>query len=96
VTVASGKTKKVRQRQACDHTFHQALVLFAFNTAFAEGCWARQFYRRKRLEGITHYAALRCLAKRWLKILYRLWQDRITYNEAVHQSNQKARRASAA
>jgi len=89
VTIASGKTKRVRQRRACDHTFRQALVYFAFNTAFCDGCWAVQFYQRKRSEGATHYVALRCLAKRWLKILHRIWKDRTTYNEQLHQANQR-------
>jgi transposase len=89
VTVASGKAKKVRQRRACDHTFRQALVHFAFNTAFCRGCWAGPFYQRKRSEGATHHAALRCLAKRWLKILHRMWKDQATYDEQLHQANQK-------
>jgi len=92
VTIASGKTKRVRQRRACDHTFRQVLVHFAFNTAFRDGCWAGQFYRRKRDEGATHYTALRCLAKRWLKIIHRLWKDRIAYDEQLHQANQKHNR----
>ena len=89
VTVASGKAKKVRQRRACDHTFRQALVHFAFNTAFCQECWAGPFYQRKRSEGATHHAALRCLAKRWLKILYRMWKDQAAYDEQLHQANQK-------
>ena len=96
VTIASGKTKRVRQRRACDHTFRQALVHFAFNTAFCDGCWAVQFYQRKRSEGATHYVALRCLAKRWLKILHRIWKDHITYNEQLHQANQKRNQSHAA
>ena len=96
VTIASGKTKRVRQRRACDHTFHQALVHFAFNTAFCDGCWAGPFYQRKRSEGATHYAALRCLAKRWLKILHRIWKDHATYDEQLHQANQKRNRNHAA
>jgi transposase len=89
VTIASGKAKKVRQRRACDHTFRQALVHFAFNTAFCQGCWAGLFYQRKRSEGATHHAALRCLAKRWLKIIHRMWKDQVTYDEQLHQANQK-------
>jgi len=96
VTIASGKAKKVRQRRACDHTFRQALVHFAFNTAFRDGCWAVQFYQRKRSEGATHYTALRCLAKRWLKIIHRLWKDRITYDEQLHQANQRRNQSHAA
>ena len=89
VTKASGKIKKVQQRRACDHTFRQALVHFAFNTAFSDGCWAGPYYQRKRREGATHYATLRCLAKRWLKILRRIWKDGTAYNEQLHQANQK-------
>lgn len=96
VTIASGKAKRVRQRRACDHTFHQTLVHFAFNTAFCDGCWAGPFYQRKRSEGATHYAALRCLAKRWLKILHRIWKDHATYDEQLHQANQKRNRNNAA
>jgi hypothetical protein len=33
--------------------------------------------------------ALRCLGKRWSKILWRLWTDRTTYDETRHQENQK-------
>ncbi len=29
------------------------------------------------------------LAKRWLKIIHRLWKDRITYDEQLHQANQR-------
>jgi len=96
VTIASGKSKKVRQRRACDHTFRQALVHFAFNTAFRSGCWAEQFYRRKRDEGATHHAALRCLAKRWLRIILRIWKDHATYDEALHRSNQRSNQSHAA
>lgn len=96
VTLASGKSKRVRQRRACDHTFRQALVHFAFNTAFSSGCWAEQFYRRKRDEGATHHAALRCLAKRWLRVLLRIWKDHATYDEALYRRNQRINQSHAA
>ena len=38
---------------------------------------------------MSHAAALRCLGKRWLKILWRLWTDRATYEETRHQENQQ-------
>ena len=84
VTMTSGKARSVRLRRACDHTTHQAMLYFAFNTAFAKGCWAAQYYQKKRQEGMNHYATLRCLGKRWMKILYRLWKDKLTYNEQLN------------
>ena len=62
-----------------------ALMFFAFNTAQRSDCWAQDYYRRKRAAGATHYAALRCLAQRWLKILCRMWNDRTPYDEELHR-----------
>jgi hypothetical protein len=46
------------------------------------GTWAQAYYEHKRAEGQSHASALRCLGKRWLKILWRLWQNGETYNDA--------------
>jgi transposase len=89
VTVASGKSRNVRLRRACNHASQQAMLYFAFNTAFAKGCWAVEYYKRKRQEGMKHYAALRCLGKRWMKLLYRLWKDKLMYDEQLHRRSQK-------
>jgi transposase len=93
ITIASGKSKSVRKRRACDKTYQHAVLHFAFNSAFIQGCWAKDYYRRKRAEGTRHHAALRCLAKQWIKIIYRLWQDRVTYDETFRQNQQHARAA---
>ena len=37
---------------------------------------------------MSHASALRCLGQRWLKILWKMWQTRTTYNEALHTLNQ--------
>ena len=50
--------------------------------------WAQAYYRQKRERGTGHAAALRCLGQRWLKILWRMWQDRAAYDEAKHTRNQ--------
>ena len=90
ITISSGKSRTVRLRRACNHTSHQAMLYFAFNTAFVKGCWAAEYYKRKRQEGMKHYATLRCLAKRWMKLLYRLWKDKLTYDEQLHRKSQKS------
>lgn len=87
LTIQSGKHRSVRRRHAADRTLSQSLMHFAFNTAFTVGCWASDFYQRKRAEGKAHYTALRCLAQRWLKILHRMWLDRVPYDEQLHQRN---------
>jgi hypothetical protein len=46
------------------------------------------YYQRKRDQGASHAAALRCLGQRWLKILWKMWQTRTVYDEAFHIRNQ--------
>lgn len=86
LTIQSGKYRCVRRRHAADQTLSQALLRFAFITAFMNNCWASDFYQRKRSEGKAHYTALRCLAQRWIKILHRMWKDRIQYDEQRHRN----------
>ncbi|MFQ5353269.1 MAG: IS110 family transposase [Candidatus Binatia bacterium] len=93
VTQQSGKHRTVKRRMARDTTVHQGWLWFAFNTVCQEGCWAREYYREKRKTGTDHYTALRCTAQRWIKIIYRLWHDRIPYNEEIHQARRKERQA---
>jgi len=85
VTIASGRSRFVKYRRACDGYMREVLMFFAFNTAFRPDCWAHDYYRRKRAAGATHYGALRCLAQRWLKIICRMWTDKTTYDEQFHR-----------
>jgi transposase len=96
VTVQSGRGRHVKRRRACDHVINQALIFLAFRTAFMPGCWAADYYQAKRDRGVHHYTALRCLAQRWIKILYRLWKDGLTYDEQLHQTNRHAHQRPAA
>jgi len=91
VTMQSGKHKTVKRRMACDTTIHQAWIWFSFNTTRKKGCWARADYQEKRKNGIPHYTALRAIAQRWIKITYRLWEDRTEYDEEFHQARRRER-----
>jgi transposase len=89
VTYASGKSRSVRRRKACDSQMLQALSDFAFTTAFSvSGCWARNFYDRKRRAGCDHHESLRAVALRWVKIMWRMWNDGTTYDEHYHRKRQ--------
>lgn len=96
VTVQSGKSRHVKRRRACDHTMSQVFVFFCFKTAFTAGCWAEEYYRNKRAQGTDHYATLRCLAQRWIKILHSMWLSHSQYDEAFHQKNRQEHGACAA
>jgi transposase len=83
VSYQSGQIERCRLRRACNKSLRFTVHLWA--DASRKSCgWAQAYYARKRAEGHGHASALRCLGKRWLKILWRLWQQHQPYEEAVH------------
>jgi transposase len=89
VTRQSGKRSFAVMRRACNKTLRATLHLWADLTR--AGCaWAQTYYQQKKSQGMAHAAALRCLANRWLKILWKMWQTKTPYNEAKHTRNQIA------
>jgi transposase len=87
VTFQSGKTKFVKFRVACNKRL-RAAVGFLADHSRKKCVWAQVYYEKKREEGKSHSCALRCLGQRWLKILWKMWQTRTPYNEALHTLNQ--------
>jgi transposase len=86
VTKASGRTRVVVARTACNRFLRQALLRWAF-CSLTTSAWARTYYDQHRQAGKTHFSALRCLAHRWLVILHHLLASGQRYDEAVHQRN---------
>ena len=88
VSFQSGKLDQARIRWACDVVLRHPVHLWA-DCSRKKSAWAQACYHHKRKAGHSHASALRCLGKRWLKILWRLWTDRKTYDESRRQENQK-------
>jgi hypothetical protein len=92
VTKASGRFRLVHMRHSCDHRARRTLHLLA--ACSRRACtWAEEFYQAQRKHGKTHGTALRNLAVKWLRILYRLWQDDLTYDESTYLKNLSERQA---
>jgi transposase len=90
VTKRSGKQRKfwhVHQRRACDKHLRHALHLFA-DQSLSRCVWAELYYQHHRQKNQSHANALRRLAHRWLKIIYKMWIDRTPYNAELHHRNQ--------
>ncbi len=85
VTQASGKHRAVTFRWACNKRLRLALTTFADNSRHASA-WAAQVYQRARTRGCDHPHATRILARAWLRVLWRCWQDRLPYDAAHHRS----------
>jgi transposase len=87
VTHASGKHHGVTFRWACNKRLRQALTTFADNSRHASA-WAAAVYAHARARGCDHPHAIRILARAWVRILWRCWQDRRPYDVALHRAAQ--------
>lgn len=90
VSFQSGQIKRARIRWDCNRSLR--LTVHLWSDLSRKSCaWAAEYYTRKRQEGKSHACALRCLGQRWLKILWRMWQDRRPYDDAFHTAKRTAR-----
>ena len=83
ITKRSGKSCWVHWRWACPKFVRQSFHEYAAQSIRWSG-WARAFYDLQRQRGKGHHAAVRSLAYRWIRIIYRCWQQRTPYCEATY------------
>lgn len=88
VTEMSGKKKWVHRRLACSRFVKQSFHEYAGQSII--GCtWAHAFYESKKADGMGHHAALRALAYKWIRIIFRCWKDHVQYNDQKHMESLK-------
>ena len=46
--------------------------------------WARAYYRQQRGKGLDHHGAVRALAFKWIRIVFRCWKERVAYDESKY------------
>ena len=79
VTKKSGKLCQVHRRFACPKYLRQTFHEFA-DSARMHCPWSKARYRMLRDRGMKHHAALRKIARSWIRILFRVWQTRIPFD----------------
>ena len=87
-TRQSGQHRAVSFRYTCDKKLRDALVDFAQDSRRANP-WAEDLYRRARERGKSHPHAVRILARAWVYVIWRCWQDRVPYDPARHGALQR-------
>lgn len=87
-TRQSGQHRMVTFRFACDKKLRDALIDFAADSRLGNA-WAAEVYRRARARGKRHPHAVRILARAWLGVIWRCWQDHSAYDPARHQALQR-------
>jgi transposase len=83
VTERSGQKSWVHWRWQCSTFVRQTFVEWAAKTVHSS-FWAGAYYQQQRQKGATHHMAVRALAFKWIRILYRCWKSRTPYNETVY------------
>jgi transposase len=90
VTERSGNKCWVHWRLRCPKFVRQTFVEWAAHS-IPYCYWADTYYRQQRAKGSSHQTALRALAFKWIRIVYRCWQTRTPYDEATYLSALKRR-----
>ena len=93
VTERSGKSSWVHWRYAAPTFLRQTFVEWAAQT-IPRSFWARAFYDQQRAKGNSPQAALRALAFKWIRIVFRCSQDRVPYDETTYLNALKRRGSS--
>jgi transposase len=85
VTVRSGQSEWIHFRWACPKYLRQTFHEYAAHSI--PHCeWASAFYKHQReVNKLDHHAAVRSLAYKWQRILFRCWKNRTPYQESFHQ-----------
>lgn len=85
VKVGSGNTEWVHFRFGCPKFLRQTFHEWAGHS-IAQSDWARAYYQRQRDRGKSRHAAIRALAFKWIRIVFRCWQDKTVYDESRYMA----------
>jgi transposase len=75
--------KSVHRRLARPKFPHQTIVEWA-GLSIPHSPWAMAYYEQLIARGLRHYAALRALGYKWLRILFQCWATATPYSEQRH------------
>lgn len=83
VTDQSGKRRRVYFRKACNRDHRNTAQQFAKSSTL-QAEWAATYFSQGLARGMSNSHAYRCLANRWLGIIWKMWQTGQVYDEAYH------------
>ena len=83
VSERSGKSIWIRWRYFCPKFFRQSFIEYA-GESLKHCFWARAYDMSQRATGKSHPAAVRALAFKWIRIIWKCWQTKTPDNEVKY------------
>jgi hypothetical protein len=92
VTKQSGNKRHVHRRYLCSKFERQGWHEYAKESIL--WCrWAAAYYWQQREKGSPHHTAVRALAFKWQRVIWRCWQDRTAYDDARYEAVLRKRKS---
>lgn len=88
----SGQSTWIRWRYFCPKFLRQSFHEYA-GESIKHSFWARAYYEGQKAKGKSHQAAVRALAFKWIRVIYRCWQTRTPYDEVKYLENLRKKRS---
>jgi transposase len=85
VTKKSGGSCRVHRRYLCPKFHRQSFHEYA-QESILWSRWAAAYYLQQRTKGSPHHTAVRALAFKWQRIIWRCWQSRTAYREQTYEA----------
>jgi transposase len=79
----SGKQTWIRWRYFCPKFLRQSFHEYAAESIH-HSFWAKAYYSMQIAKGKEHHAAVRALAFKWIRVIWKCWQTRTPYNEVIY------------
>ena len=88
----SGKRSRTSKRYRRPKSLHQSFIEWA-KCSILYSTWAKAYYQyRKKTLGQTYWSVICSLAFKWIRILYKCWENGIQYDETgLHGNADKTR-----
>jgi len=85
VTKRSGGTCHIHRRYLCAKFQRQSFHEYA-KESILWSRWAAAYYLQQRTKSSSHHTAVRALAFKWQRIIWRCWQNHAPYQEKIYEA----------
>lgn len=85
VTKKSGGSCYIHRRYLCPKFHKQSFHEYA-KESILWSRWAAAYYLQQRTRGCPHHTAVRALAYKWQRIIFRCWHNHTPYREEIYEA----------